>query len=369
MAIAGFIVVFLSAGGNGKADNDYLRSGQAHHAVDSAGVAPLQPSTSHGYVSETDAASEIKADQVIREALDEASADIKEVESQELRKEDAVLETEASELGNSIRLHMGGTFGQTLTFAEMSSVATQVEHELTAEVEHELHDQADQFANRDIQNIENMVEAEEEAGTDADEIEDDLYSEEASTVQELRDDIDQAADYLKDNMKKRAAEIEKQILEAQLSAKLGKKVKLVIVDDEVQAVDTSSFSGVGNLALQQPYNPYERQPQAQGFYGQPQQAVSSTYGNPPAQTGYGVLPAQTGYGVPPAQTGYGVPPAQTGYGVPPAQPLNTYGMATAGQTGLDAANEAENMDPEEQEQEDGVEETTDGGKAKSGGWW
>ena len=329
LAICGFVVIFLSAGGSGKADTDNLRSGQAHHAVDSVAVPAF---SSSGYDSEKDAASEMMVDQELQEAVEEVEDEIQEAEAQELRKEDTVLEAKASELGNSLRLRLGGLFSKTLTFDEMNAVATEVEHELTTEVENELRDKADEIAERDIANIEDLIDAEEEAGIDPDEIEEDMYNQESFALKELRTDIDQAADHLKENMKVRAAEIEKEILELRLSAKLGRKIKLVIVDDEVQGLEDPRTSGSAS------------QPQTQGYYAQspPQTTVSSTYAYAAAQTGYGVPASQ-------------------------AQPAYTYGAATPADSGdYEEENDAE-QNGKIEEQEDGDE--SGGGGGKFGGWW
>ena len=327
--------MFLSAGGNGKADTDNLRSGQAHHAVDSV-AAPSFPSS--GYDSENDAAAEMAVDQELQEAVDEAVDDIKEVETEELRKEDVVLEEKASELGNSMRLRLGSLFGKSLTIDEMNAVATEVENELTTEVEKELRDRADQIAEKDITNIEDLVDAEEEAGVDPDEIEEDMYSQESFALKELRSDIDQAADHLKERMKVRAAEIEKEILELRLSSKLGRKIKLVIVDDEVQGWEDPSNSG------------YAPQPQTQqGYYAQPppQSAMSSTYAYAAAQT-----------------TGYGIPSS-------PAQPAYTSEVATPADSGFEQNQESDNNEENEAEQNAKSEEqeASEGSGGKFGGWW
>lgn len=336
LAISAFVVIFLSAGGSGKADTDNLRSGQAHHAVDSV-VVPAYSSS--GYDSEKDAVSEMMVDQELQEAVEEVEDDIKEAEAQELRKEDTVLEAKASELGNSLRLRLGGLFSKTLTFDEMNAVATEVEHELTTEVENELRDKADEIAERDIGNIEDLIDAEEEAGVDPDEIEEDMYNQESFALKELRTDIDQAADHLKENMKVRAAEIEKEILELRLSAKLGRKIKLVIVDDEVQGLEDPRTSG------------YASQPQTQGHFAQspPQTTVSSTYAYAAAQTGYGVPASQ-------------------------AQPAYTYGAATPADSGFESKEESDYEEENDAEQNGKIEEQVDGdesggGGGKFGGWW
>lgn len=369
LAIAVFITVFLSAGGNGKADTDNLRSGQAHHVVDS--VAVPAPPVENNYGSEWDTTSSIMVDEeVLQEAIDEASGDIKQVEQEELEKEDAVLVKEASGLGNKLRVRMGGIFSKTLTYDEMNAVATEVEEKLTQEAESKLHDQADQMAEKDVENMLDMVDGEEANGMETDEIEKDVRTVGAAYTEGLRVGIDEAADDVKLSMKKRAAEIEKEILEERLSIKMGKKVKLVIVDDEVQGVD-ELLSGLDNLA------PHAAQLQAHGYYGAP----------PPQQ------PATPSYGT--TSNSYGAPPAQTTYGATATQPdSSTFGAAAPVQPAFgsnldfedpedkeeraeedsdgDEESEEDNKSGEEngsgdadQEEEEGREKTT----KKKGGWW
>jgi len=371
LAIAAFITIFLSTGGSGKADNDNLRSGQAHHAVDSVAVpTPPVSSSTNNYGSELDTTSAIMVDEeVVREAIDEASGFFKTVEEEELEKEDAVLVKEASGLGNSLRVRMGGIFSKSLTFAEMNAVANEVEEKLTQEAESELRDQADQMAEGDIESIENMVDAEEANGLETEEIEEDVHNQETAYTQELRVGIDEAADHVKLSMKKRAAEIEKEILEERLSIKMGKKVKLVIVDDEVQGVD-ELFTGLGNLA------PNAAQPQTQGYYGAPPQqpATQGYYGAPTAQNTYGSAAAQ------PVTSTFGaaVPPQPvSGNFKDPEDYEDGEENAEEGSGGGETGGETEDNKSEYEGEEvnggddaEQVEEEAGGETAKkSSGWW
>ena len=348
MTIAVFLIVFMGAGGNGKADNDNLRSGQAHHAIDDS--APVPPSS--GYGDNLDSTSSIMMqEEGLQEAIEEASSDIHEAEEEELSIEQDKLKTEATGITNFLRVRMGSLFGSTLTAEEVNEVANQVEEQLSSEASATLRSEADAIADQEIEDVENLVDTEEEAGLDAADIESDVLEQEAMSVGDVRSGIDMAAMDVKGSLKARAAEIEKEILEERLSAKLGKRVKLVIMDDEVQGVD-ELLTGLNNLApgapVTQAYNPYSAAPPPQ----QPAATTSSYYGAPPAQ------PVTPAYGSASTST-------STAYGAAaPAQPATAYEAA---------AQEQGDGDDENAGDDDNAAESGDDEKEekpqKSKGWW
>lgn len=238
VAIAAFIVFFLSSGGNKTVNDDNLRSGQAHH--DTSITAPVAPAPSETTVSSTtEYTTKGNIDPLVEEenldqTVEEVESGIQDAEEEEIRKEESMLSSAVDGMSNLLRIRMGKRFGNTLSTAEVEEVATEVEERLQDEVSNGLRNEADAIVQREIDGIERTVELGEEAGYSGQEIEQKVYAQEGMAVDTLIEDIDVAAGRVKDTMETRAAEIEKQILELRLTAKLGKQVKLVIVDDEVQ---------------------------------------------------------------------------------------------------------------------------------------
>jgi len=296
----------------------------------------------------------------LQEAIEVASSDIHRAEEKELSIEQDKLKTEATGITNFLRVRMGSLFGSTLSADEVNEVANQVEQLLTSEASATLRSEADAIAEQEIEDVESMVDAEEEAGYDADDIEGDVLEQEAFAVGDVRSGIDMAAKDVKDSLKARAAEIEKEILEERLSAKLGKRVKLVIMDNEVQGVD-DLLTGLNNLAPGAPgtqaynSNPYSAAPPPQ----QPAATTSSYYGAPPAYGSSSSMTATTAYGA-----------------AAPAQPATTYG-ATGEWGGGDGDDDDNNEDVDYNAGDD--DDTSNGAESgddekeeeppKKKGWW
>jgi hypothetical protein len=117
---------------------------------------------------------------------------------------------------------------------------------LTETVNSELQEDAQGFLRDEVNKIENNVDNEQGEGRDYATIESDVMDQDQDAVINVREEISNAAVDMKTGLRGRAAEIEKQILEERLSLKLGKKVKLVVVGDEIEGVD-DLFNGLPSL--------------------------------------------------------------------------------------------------------------------------
>jgi hypothetical protein len=296
-----------------------LRSGQAHHDTDAKETVATETSLAAVPAAPEGTDVVILDEENLQETVDEATEDIKEAEKAQLQDEEAMLESATSKVTNMIRIRMGNLFGKTLTSDEVEQVATQVEGELMTEANKMLRTRADSITSREIDNLEGLVEDEEQAGYETEEIEGDVYEQELGAVDTVKEDIDAAAITVKDSLKSRAAAIEKAILEERLSAKLGKRVKLVIMDDEVQGVD-ELFEGLTTMAP----------PAAATTNTAAAQYPPSTgYSNnrSPYLTSSAASPGTTTYGTPPATTTYGASPnddATPAVMVPPAATKTTF---------------------------------------------
>jgi hypothetical protein len=203
---------------------------------------------------------------------------------------------------------MGKMLGSNVSDEELEEIAKEVQDKLTETVTSELKEDAQEFLQDEVNKIDSNVDNEEAGGKDYATIENDVMDQEQDAVMHVREEISNAAVDLKTGLRGRAAEIEKQILEERLSLKLGKKVKLVIVDDEIEGVNDlfnglpslggsqSNRAGNGgyrNNASQQQQGGYrnnvpQQQQQQQGGYrnNAPQQQQGGYRNNVPQQQKY-----------------------------------------------------------------------------------
>jgi hypothetical protein len=123
-----------------------------------------------------------------------------------------------------------------------------------------------------------MVSTEEENGYDAIEIEEDVYDDERQAVNAIKVGITAEATHVQQSLSARATEIEKAILEERLSAKLGKRVKLVIEEDEVRPMEGDDELFHGLHALAPPTTPSSTSTKPKGATDTTTPSSSSVYG-------------------------------------------------------------------------------------------
>jgi 16S rRNA A1518/A1519 N6-dimethyltransferase RsmA/KsgA/DIM1 with predicted DNA glycosylase/AP lyase activity len=237
-AILAFLVIFLLSGGSNDSGGDNLRTGQAQaheSVVQKENPIPTVYSSSVALDEET-----------ITEAEEQAHDEIEEAVSEQLVVEEKKVETAVNGVGNWIRIGIGRLVGSKLSTSEVEDVASEVETQLQEALSQSLKEKAEEIEGREVEKLDGIVEQEENAGYSANEIAQDIIEIAESSENAINREIASATDSLTSTLKKRAAEIEQAILEERLSQKLGKRVKLVIVEDEVQIEDL--FEGLNNLA-------------------------------------------------------------------------------------------------------------------------
>jgi hypothetical protein len=183
--------------------------------------------------------------------VDDMTNEIHQVEMEQLDQVGQdVLDSTTTKISNKLRIGIGKLFGSTLSSEEVEDVAVQVQTQLNTEAKSTLRGKADVLTQNAISNLETMVSTEEENGYDAIEIEEDVYDDERQAVNAMKVGIHVEATHVQQSLSARATEIEKAILEERLSAKLGKRVKLVIEEDEVRPMegDDELFHGLHALA-------------------------------------------------------------------------------------------------------------------------
>ena len=274
----------MNAGSDAPSDNEFIASSQNENdnpPVDNNNNEYEPSSSSYVEMKETNDESTnniINEEEQIEETIEEMKTELKTVQEEAIEGEQTQLEEAASGVLNSIRVGIGRLFGTQLSNDEVEDVAEQVQEQLMSDATTMLRGKAETIVNREIDGINTMVQKDEAKGFDAQEIADDVQDQEVQVVDHMRSAIDGATDEVKETMRKHAAEIEKEILEDRLTKRFGKKVKLVIVDDQVQLdseVD-NMLNGLNNLVPNGQYGSSYQQPPPAG-YGQP-----AMYGQPPA---------------------------------------------------------------------------------------
>jgi hypothetical protein len=194
----------------------------------------------------------------------------------------------------SLRIGMGKMLGSNVSDEELEEIAKEVQDKLTDSVTSELQQDAEGFLQDQVYKIDNNVDNEEAEGMGYATIENDVMDQEQDAVINIREQISNAAVDMKTGLRGRAAEIEKQILEERLSLRLGKKVKLVVVGDEIEGVEDlfdglpslggSPSNGSGNGGYRN-NAPQQQQQQQQGGYrnNAPQQQQGGYRNNVPQQ--------------------------------------------------------------------------------------
>jgi len=215
-----------------------LREGQAYHS--STATTPLPDDNNNGSDYPD------LAEEDVNETIEEATEEITVAEDEELAKETSMLGSAVNSMGNKLRIGLGKLLGKNVDDEELESIASEVETKLNNKVGEELQEAADQLTENEVDKMESNVDEDMQEGVGTEGIEEDVWNQERGAESRIRSGIDSAADEIQAGMKKKAAEIEKEILEQRLTERLGKPVKLVIVDDEVKGVD-DLFEGLDNL--------------------------------------------------------------------------------------------------------------------------
>lgn len=293
ITLAAFVIAFLNAG-SAPSDEEFS---SPPNTYDDNEQQPQQQVPAYGEMQDSNYETTnnlINEEEQIEETIDEMTTELKTVEEEAVEEEQIQLEEEASGVLNSIRVGIGRLFGSTLSDEEVEDVAGEVQEQLLSDATTMLRGKADTIVNREIDGMNNIIQDDEENGMGAQEIAEDVFDQQVEVVEQMRDEIDGATDQVKESMRQHAAEIEKEILEDRLTKKLGKKVKLVIVDDQVQLdseVD-NMLNGLNNLVPnQQPTG--QLVPYQQPAYGQQAPAYgqqSSVYGQQAPAYGQPVPP-------------------------------------------------------------------------------
>lgn len=232
-------VVLALLGMAGTPNTTDRESGRAHHVEKASMNSNSSPDDSYDpsiypSIGETD----------VRDAIAGAMDKIETAEKDEMQKEKSMLESTVTAAGGMIRSGIDKLLGGNLDDEEIEEIVSEVEERLRIGFDEDLEAKADQITQNYEDEIENAVDNAERERVSYDTIEKDIWDREDVAVKATRGEIDSAAELLHTNLRGRASQIEKEILEKRLSARFGRPVTIVIGDDlELESLD-NLFAGL-----------------------------------------------------------------------------------------------------------------------------
>lgn len=219
---------------SGPKPDENLRSGQAKHDSTAKVVPKTNTNTYNNAANDDD---EANADQ-IEEEIEIVRGDIEEAERQELEKNKSALAAAIEVTGFYVRSAFDKLLGNAdISAAEIDQMVEEVESKLEEATIGELEKEADEIAQTLEDNIEGEAFNGNDQGLTVEEIRSDIIDNEEVAIREMNQQIEEKAERMKQMMQQKAQEFEIEILEKRLEEKLNKKVKVIIVDEELSFAD------------------------------------------------------------------------------------------------------------------------------------
>jgi hypothetical protein len=177
--------------------------------------------------SEEAAAEETKEAEQLEETISKAITDVDEAEEEEIQANQGMLTQSIKMVEDMVKFGLGKLFGDGMDIKEMAEIADEVSTRLEDEAQEEFRVKADLLADKKAEEIEDVVEVDEDVGIKSKDIRQDVKQVEHLAVSNLKDEIDDAAQNVKDHLKEKAVAIENEIVNAHLEKnQSGVKVKV-----------------------------------------------------------------------------------------------------------------------------------------------
>lgn len=226
------VILFMLPGGGPSVD-DNVRSGQAQH--DSTGK-ETPNNYDYNNADNTDDNSNDVAD--IEAELDIVRDDLEQAEQQELEKNKSMLTAAIEVTGSYVRSAFSKLLsGTDISQAEIEQMVEEVESKLEEATIEQLKEESDAIVTTLEDSIESEAFDESDSGLAVEDIRSDMEENEEMAIREMNELINKKAEIMKQMMRKKAEEFEIEILEKRLEEKLHKKVKLVVLDEELTDID------------------------------------------------------------------------------------------------------------------------------------
>jgi hypothetical protein len=229
IAVIIMVILFMLPGGGPSVD-DNIRSGQAQH--DS--TVHEKPSNNN-YADNTDDNMDVTD---IEAEMDVVREDLEQAQQQELAKTKSALSAAIDVTSSYVKSAFSKLLAKTdISEEEIQQMVAEVESKLEQETIEKLEEDAEEMVETYEDNIEQEAFDESDSGVAVDEIRIDIEANEETAIREMNQQLEKEAEAMKKMMRKKAEEFEIEILEKRLEEKLHKKIKLVVLDDEIADVE------------------------------------------------------------------------------------------------------------------------------------
>lgn len=248
MVVALVVVLVMGSTGDGT-NSSSLRSssGQAQHGSDGMITGAIENEANSPWSSSSSSTTPSGSDPV-GDALEEIDSELIQAEEEELTKVETELDTDIMSAADSVRNKVssflngkttgtGSSAAPLLSAEEIEEMTEYMTEELEVETSETIELEASEIVDEAMEFVEEEVDIEEAEGISEAEIVRDIYNQEPEEVAAVHKRIHNVGEQLHGSLRQQALEIEKQILEQRLSEKLGKQVKLMIVEDEIADID------------------------------------------------------------------------------------------------------------------------------------
>lgn len=247
MVVALVVVLVMESAGDGSNSSLRSSSGQAQHGSDGMITGAIQNEANSPWSSSSTTSSTPGSD-LVGDALEEMDSELIEAEEEELSKVETDIDNDIMSAADSVRNKVssflngkttgtGSSAAPLLSAQEIEEITEYMAEELEVEASEAIEIEASEIVDEAMEFVEEEVDIEEAEGISEAEIARDIYNQEPEEVAAVHTRIHQVGEQLQGSLRQQALEIEKQILEQRLSEKLGKQVKLMIVEDEIADID------------------------------------------------------------------------------------------------------------------------------------
>jgi hypothetical protein len=232
------VIVFLSAGGSSTRKSNEtknVRNGQATRPTTTAisstpSVKENSDSTaSRGDLSKEDNNANYQGDEkTLKETLETVAEKVDDAAEDQLEKnEQGLLSKALNSMESGIKTSVAKLLGDDASETAIDQLTQEVEGALVNNAKEELQQRAHTIAAQESDGILSQVEKGKAT-------EREVHAAEADTLLNVRDKVDNAALEIRQHLRERAAQVEKSIMEKRLSQRLGRPIKLMIVDGDVE---------------------------------------------------------------------------------------------------------------------------------------
>lgn len=245
MVVALLVGLVMGSTGDGSNSISLRSPGQAQHDSNGMITGAIENEANSPWSSSS---SSTPGSDPVGDALEEIDSELIEAEGEELSKVETEIDNDIMSAVDSVRNKVssfldGKTIGTDssatplLSAEEIEEMTEYMAEELEVEASEAIEIEASEIVDEAMEFVEEEVDIEEAEGINKEEIARDIYNQEPEEVAAVHTRIHQVGEHIHGSLRQQALEIEKQILEQRLSEKLGKQVKLMIVEDEIADID------------------------------------------------------------------------------------------------------------------------------------